>query len=206
MENVTEQESFWQGEFGNQYSDRNKNEKLLASNLSLFSSVLKSTGKIDSLIEFGANIGMNLKSLKKLLPDAEISGIEINKKAYKNLEKLIGKKNSYCQYINNFTFEKTYDLCLIKGVLIHINPEQLSEVYHKLYLASKKYILIAEYYNPTPVSMPYRGHENKLFKRDFAGEMLDKFQDLFLLDYGFVYHRDNLFPQDDINWFLLKKK
>ena len=88
----------------------------------------------------------------------------------------------------------------------HINPEQLSEVYHKLYLASKKYILIAEYYNPTPVSMPYRGHENKLFKRDFAGEMLDKFQDLFLLDYGFVYHRDNLFPQDDINWFLLKKK
>ena len=206
MENVTEQESFWQGEFGNQYSDRNKNEKLLASNLSLFSSVLKSTGKIDSLIEFGANIGMNLKSLKKLLPDAEISGIEINKKAYKNLEKLIGKKNSYCQSINNFTFEKTYDLCLIKGVLIHINPEQLSGVYHKLYLASKKYILIAEYYNPTPVSMPYRGHENKLFKRDFAGEMLDKFQDLFLLDYGFVYHRDNLFPQDDINWFLLKKK
>ena len=206
MENVTEQEYFWQGEFGNKYSDRNKNEKLLASNLSLFSSVLKSTGKIDSLIEFGANIGMNLKSLKKLLPDAEISGIEINKKAYKNLEKLIGKKNSYCQSINNFTFEKTYDLCLIKGVLIHINPEQLSEVYHKLYLASKKYILIAEYYNPTPVSMPYRGHENKLFKRDFAGEMLDKFQDLFLLDYGFVYHRDNLFPQDDINWFLLKKK
>ena len=206
MENVTEQESFWQGEFGNQYSDRNKNEKLLASNLSLFSSVLKSTGKIDSLIEFGANIGMNLISLKQLLPDAEISGIEINKKAYKNLEKLIGKKNSYCQSINNFTFEKTYDLCLIKGVLIHINPEQLSEVYHKLYLASKKYILIAEYYNPTPVSMPYRGHENKLFKRDFAGEMLDKFEDLFLLDYGFVYHRDNLFPQDDINWFLLKKK
>ena len=97
-------------------------------------------------------------------------------------------------------------MCLIKGVLIHINPEQLSEVYHKLYLASKKYILIAEYYNPTPVSIPYRGHENKLFKRDFAGEMLDKFQDLFLLDYGFVYHRDNLFPQDDINWFLLKKK
>ena len=206
MENVTEQESFWQGEFGNQYSDRNKNEKLLASNISLFSSILKLTGKIDSLIEFGANIGMNLKSLKQLLPDAEISGIEINKKAFKNLEKLIGKKNSYCQSINNFTIEKTYDLCLIKGVLIHINPQQLNEVYHKLYLASKKYILIAEYYNPTPVSVSYRGHENKLFKRDFAGDMLDKFEGLSLLDYGFVYHRDNLFPQDDINWFLLKKK
>ena len=32
---MLEQESFWQGEFGNQYSDRNKNEKLLASNISL---------------------------------------------------------------------------------------------------------------------------------------------------------------------------
>ncbi len=206
MENISEQESFWEGEFGNQYSDRNKHEKLLASNISLFSSVLKSTSKIDSLIEFGANIGMNLKSLKQLLPGAEISGIEINKKAYKKLEKLIGKKKSYCQSIIDFTFEETYDLCLIKGVLIHINPEHLNEVYHKLYLASKKYILIAEYYNPVPMGMTYRGHKDKLFKRDFAGEMLDKFDDLSLLDYGFVYHRDNLFPQDDINWFLLKKK
>jgi hypothetical protein len=44
-----------------------------------------------------------------------------------------------------------------------------------------------------------------MFKRDFAGEMLDKFQDLRLLDYGFVYHRDTQFPQDDVNWFLLEK-
>jgi len=44
-----------------------------------------------------------------------------------------------------------------------------------------------------------------LFKRDFAGEMLDRFKDLELLDYGFVYHRDNNFPQDDLNWFLLRK-
>ena len=46
----------------------------------------------------------------------------------------------------------------------------------------------------------------KLFKRDFAGELLDAFPSLDLVDYGFVYHRDPNFPQDDMNWFLLEKK
>jgi len=63
-----------------------------------------------------------------------------------------------------------------------------------------------EYYNPVPVEVSYRGHQGKLFKRDFSGEMLDKFKDLRLIRYGFVYHRDPSFPQDDITWFLLEKK
>jgi spore coat polysaccharide biosynthesis protein SpsF len=90
-------------------------------------------------------------------------------------------------------------------VLIHINPDRLQDVYDLLYKTSRRYICLAEYYNPTPVKVDYRGHKNKLFKRDFAGEMLDRFKDLELLDYGFVYHRDNNFPQDDLNWFLLRK-
>ena len=90
-------------------------------------------------------------------------------------------------------------------MLIHINPELLSAVYQKLYAASTDYILIAEYYNPSPVSINYRGHKDRLFKRDFAGEMLEKFPDLQLVDYGFSYRKDPTFPQDDITWFLLKK-
>ena len=53
--------------------------------------------------------------------------------------------------------------------------------------------------------MPYRGHEDRLFKRDFAGEMMKKFNDLKLVDYGFVYHADCNFPQDDVTWFVLEK-
>ena len=98
------------------------------------------------------------------------------------------------------------DLALIKGVLIHINPEMLNTVYDKLYKASKRLILICEYYNPSPVAIPYRGHSDRLFKRDFAGEMLDKYSALRLIDYGFSYHRDPAFPQDDINWFLMEKR
>ncbi len=51
------------------------------------------------------------------------------------------------------------------------------------------------------------GYKEKLFKRDFAGELLDTFSDLQLLDYGFLlsHHRDPNFPHDDGTWFLLKK-
>ena len=91
-------------------------------------------------------------------------------------------------------------------VLIHINPEFLTEVYKRLYSVAKRYILVCEYYNTTPVSVNYRDHADRLFKRDFAGEMLDMYPELELLDYGFLYHRDRNFPQDDFTWFLLEKR
>jgi len=42
-----------------------------------------------------------------------------------------------------------------------------------------------------------------LFKRDFAGELMDNFP-VELVDYGFQYHRD-VFPADDVTWFLMRK-
>ena len=201
----TEQEVFWAGEFGTEYIDRNKGEYLLASNLSFFSNSLKQAGKIKSCIEFGANIGMNLKALKLLYPDLKLNGIEINSTAAEELKKIIGENSVYNCSIFDFEPIEKVELALIKGVLIHINPEYLSTVYQKLYDASSNYILIAEYYNPSPVAIPYRGHSDRLFKRDFAGEMLQLYSDLKLIDYGFLYKNDPVFPQDDITWFLLEK-
>ncbi|MBP6090274.1 MAG: hypothetical protein KA521_03405 [Crocinitomicaceae bacterium] len=201
----TEQEAFWAGSFGNEYIERNKSDELLASNLNFFSKALAKIQPISEFIEFGANIGMNLKALSLLFPGKTFSGIEINQLAASELSSLIGQENVYNCSIFDFTPTKTYDLAFIKGVLIHINPDQLDLVYQKLYTASKKYILIAEYYNPSPVMIPYRGNEDRLFKRDFAGEMLDKYADLTLVDYGFAYRKDPVFPQDDITWFLLEK-
>jgi spore coat polysaccharide biosynthesis protein SpsF len=98
------------------------------------------------------------------------------------------------------------DISLIKWVLIHINPDMLPTVYEKLYQASSRFIRVGEYYNPSPVAIPYRGHTDRLFKRDFAGEMMERYPDLSLIDYGFVYRRDPAFPQDDITWFLMEKR
>tara|TARA_B100001093_G_scaffold163236_1_gene155611 strand:- start:7317 stop:7937 length:621 start_codon:yes stop_codon:yes gene_type:complete len=201
----TEQESFWAGKFGANYIDRNSGENLLASNLNFFSKSLKQIKKIKSCIELGANIGMNLKALKLLYPGLNIDAVEINQQACLELEKVVGKTHTFNKSIFDFNSNLKYDFVLIKGVLIHINPDRLSDVYKKLYQLSNRYILIAEYYNPSPVAIAYRGHNDRLFKRDFAGEFLNKFPNLNLVDYGFIYHRDQNFPQDDITWFLIEK-
>ncbi len=201
----TEQEEFWAGDFGNNYIERNKDATLLASNINLFSKIFSKTFGVNSVMEFGANIGMNLIAIKKILPFTKLYGIEINEKAYDKL-KNIDYVSAFHSSILDFDIEVKADFVFTKGVLIHINPEELKNVYKKIYEASDKYICIIEYYNPVPVSIDYRGHKNRLFKRDFAGDFLKNFSGLKLIDYGFIYHNDNNFPQDDINWFLLKKR
>lgn len=205
----TEQEEFWSGEFGDAYIERNDSAQLLARNIGIFSDIIQRMNKIDSVIEFGSNIGMNLKAIKTLVPHIQCSAIEINHKAAEILKKdafFNHEIHVYEQSILEYRPEKQFDFVLIKGVLIHINPDELQEVYRKLYESSKQYICIAEYYNPTPVTVQYRGNADRLFKRDFAGEFMDKYPDVNLIDYKFNYHRDYHFPQDDSTWFLLEKR
>ena len=197
------QEEFWASEFGDSYISRNQSAILLASNTAFFSEIFKS---IDSMpltfLELGANIGMNVKAILNLSPDAHFTGIEINQKACEILAK------TGCDVVESSIIDaridRKFDFVFCKGVLIHLSPDQLRTTYAKLYEWSSKYILIAEYYNPVPVAIQYRGNADRLFKRDFAGEVLDSFPDLILRDFGFAYHRSK-YPQDDINWFLLEK-
>ena len=202
----TEQEAFWAGDFGVDYIGRNRGDALLASNLDFFGKALRQARGLASCIEFGANIGMNLRALKLLHPAQEQFGIEINPEAARQLGEFIPPGNVSQQSILNYAPSRNFDLALIKGVLIHINPDVLPAVYDKLHAATGKYLLVAEYYNPAPVAIAYRGHADRLFKRDFAGEILDRHSDLMLVDYGFSYHRDPDFPQDDINWFLMERQ
>lgn len=202
MSYKTEQEEFWATEFGNEYIKRSQN---YIPNIPFFSEVIRRTSNVKSVIEFGSNIGLNLKALNILLPECKLTGVDINETACKFLQEW-GKCNVINKSIFDYNEKHRYDLSMTKGVLHFINPEMLNDVYEKLYNSSNRYILIAEYYNPTPVHVVYRGHTNQIVKRDFAGEMLDKYSDLTLVDYGFLYHRDNYFHQDDINWFLLEKK
>jgi spore coat polysaccharide biosynthesis protein SpsF len=205
MQFETDQEKFWAGNFGTEYIARNNSQKLLAANLHFFSKALRTAAPIKSCLEFGANIGLNLKSLSLLYPGIELSAVEINADAVSELSKLIKLKDIFRGSILDFTPSRQFDLTVVKGVLIHINPEKLSVVYDSIVRASNRYVLVAEYYNPVPVSIPYRGHTDRLFKRDFAGEIMDRHPELRLIDYGFCYRRDPAFPQDDINWFLMEK-
>jgi spore coat polysaccharide biosynthesis protein SpsF len=201
----TEQEAFWAGDFGTEYIKRNQGDALLASNLNFFVKALCRARDIHSCMEFGANIGMNLKALNLLYPGMDAHAVEINAEAATLLGTVIPPANVHHTSILDFLPSRQWDLTLIKGVLIHMNPDMLHQVYDKLFAACGRYLLVAEYYNPSPVAIPYRGNSDRLFKRDFAGEIMDRHPQLQLVDYGFAYRRDPSFPQDDITWFLMQK-
>ena len=205
-EHRTEQENFWAGEFGKKYINRNRGDRAIAANTVLFAEIFQSLPeKISTVMEFGANIGNNLVAINRLLPFSELTALEINAEAVEVLRKSEEVNKVYHTSIMDFEPEHPSDLIFTKGVLIHINPDHLENVYNKMYSASKRYICIIEYYNPTPVTIEYRGHSERLFKRDFAGDLMDMYPDLRLINYGFVYHRDNNFHLDDLNWFLMEK-
>ncbi len=201
----TEQENFWAGDFGEEYISRNSGSKIISSNLNFLSNALENTRDFSGCIEFGANAGMNLIALKLLFPGLKMDAIEINPEAVKTLRENFPNATIYEGSIIDFKPLKKWDLVLIKGVLIHINPKYLEKVYENLFNSTSRYILLCEYYSRAPEKLDYRGYKNKLFKRDFCGELLDRYKNLRLVDYGFVYHRDQRFPQDDLSWFLLEK-
>ena len=205
MREMTVQERFWQGEFGDAYVDRNAGAAAVASSLAFFGRALARAGTLDSVLELGSNRGLNLQALRALLPHAQLQGVELNGKAC-TLARALEVAEIWEGSLFDYAVTAAFDLAFTKGVLIHLPPDLLPAAYDKLYQASKRFILVAEYYNPTPVEVSYRGHAERLFKRDFAGELLDRHADLRLLDYGFAYHRDPLFPADDISWFLLEKQ
>jgi len=201
----TPQEQLWAGEFGNDYIARNRDAALLDNNRALFDKILSHTQGVGSAIEFGPNIGNNLRALRELMPSAELHGVEINATAAAEIQAWGGATVEVASLLD-FTPSDKWDLSFTKGVLIHLPPEALPDIYDKLVAASSRYVMVCEYYNPTPVEVSYRGLERALFKRDFAGEILDAHPELTLVDYGFTYHRDTRHPLDDSTWFLMEKQ
>ena len=201
----TPQEQLWAGEFGNDYIARNRDIALVDSNRALFDKILSRTQGVTSAIEFGANIGNNLHAILDLYPKTELHSVEINATAAAEIQAWGGATVEVASLLD-FEPTRQWDLSFTKGVLIHLPPDALPGIYDKLVAASARYVMVCEYYSPTPVEVTYRGHEHALFKRDFAGEILDAHPELRLVDYGFTYHRDPLYPLDDSTWFLMEKQ
>lgn len=195
---------FWAGDFGNAYTDRNKinpddAQLFFANALAIVDHDIK------SVIEFGANKGHNLQALRAEYPGIETTGVEINLQASEIL-----LEHADNVLVTSFldispTMALKADLVLTKGVLIHIDPTNLYLAYRVIAQCAKRYVLMAEYFCPTPRPIRYRSFDGKLWARDFAGEFLDQNTDFELRDYGFVYDRDP-HPQDNLHWFLMERK
>jgi pseudaminic acid biosynthesis-associated methylase len=203
----SEQEQFWAKTYAEDYIKKNSEfDHKLGSEA--WKKMLQEThGGVKNFLECGCNIGRNIEQLKLALPNAKPSIIEISEPAFKFVTARHDFAKAYNGAILDSDFEKaSYDLVFTMGVLIHINPDQLLDHMKKMFEYSRKYVLIGEYFNRTPVSLEYQGEKDKLFKRDFGKLFLENFE-VKLLDYGFLWGQ--IYDPagfDDIVWWLFEKR
>lgn len=212
---MSETEEFWRGEFGTDYQRRNRGEPLIANNMKFFRRILEPTEWLvdnrywkPSVIEFGAGVGLNLIALQRLGFDPRrMKAVEINHDACDELRRIEGLTVEERSMFENGSFGE-WDMVLSSGFLIHISPEELGEAYQILYQSCKSggCLVICEYFAATPTPVRYRGHENRLWRRNYGKDLLDRFGDLSLLSYDFVADIDPVCPRDNMNIWILRKK
>ena len=201
----TEQEEFWANTYATDYIKKNSDFDSLAGQKA-WQEMLSKTDSISTILECGCNIGRNIKFLNNILPSAKKSIIELSKPAYDFVINNMEIQNSFNGSILESELNgHTFDLVFSTGVLIHIHPDNLLDNMQRMFLYSKKYILIGEYFNRTPTMIEYQGQKDKLFKRDFGKLFIENF-DVTVVDYGFLWgHIYDKAGFDDVTWWLFEK-
>lgn len=160
---------------------------------------------LSTVLEVGANIGLNLRTLDRFL-DADLTAVEPNAVARERLlaDGVVGKGRAIDAVAKALPFDDdTFDLVFTAGVLIHVNPDDLARSCQEMHRVSRKYVLCAEYYSATPREVPYRGMGGQLFLRDFGAFWMQTCPDLKLVDYGFFWTGAG--AVDNLTWWLFQK-
>lgn len=205
MTNKTEQEEFWANTYATDYIKKNSDFDEFTGQKA-WQVMLSKTDSISTILECGCNIGRNIKFLNNIIPSAKKSIIELSKSAYDFVINNMEIQNSFNgSIIESELSGHTFDLVFTMGVLIHIHPDNLLDNMQRMFLYSKKYILIGEYFNRTPTMIEYQGQKDKLFKRDFGKLFVENF-DVTVVDYGFLWgHIYDKAGFDDVTWWLFEK-
>lgn len=158
-----------------------------------------------SILEVGANIGINLRALRALT-GARLFAVEPNDKARQRLidDKVVAASDLRSGLASSIDWPNgVADLVFTSGVLIHIHPDQLEHSVREIHRCAARWIAAIEYFSDRPETIPYRGHVDRLFKRDFGGFWLDTFPELRVAAYGFLWKR--VTGLDNLTWWLFEK-
>lgn len=162
-----------------------------------------SLGDITSVVDVGANIGRNIGFLQdsNLLPNASYTAIDINEQALRQLNSNFPNTKTIQSSIQTLDCGDTFDLVFTSGVLIHISPDNLHQVFDKLIKLTSKYCILIEYFNRTPIELSYQGRSKLLWKRDFGRDFLN-YSGFELCSYGFLwgYEYDQAGFDDTTYW------
>ncbi len=205
---ATKQERLWRGGFGDAYTARNAaSEAKLAALTAQWAAVLRPTigAPPRSILEVGANIGLNLRALARLT-NAGLYAVEPNARAREALvaDGVVPPGHALdglCEAIP--LADRSMELVFTSGVLIHVHPDNLLAACREIHRVSSRYVVCIEYFAAKPEEVRYRDQSEALFKRDFGSFYLDNFPGLSILDCGFSWKRAT--GLDDLTWWIFSK-
>ncbi len=209
----TVQMQVWKGEFGRAYTDRNTLDvgdmnalwfgNYGVTRREINQVFLQGIPKDASFLEVGCNVGNQLLQLQE---DGytNLSAIELQSYAVEIAKSRLGNVAIRQGSALALPYENdSFDVVFTSGVLIHIAPEDLPRAMAEIHRCAKTYIWGTEYYAPDVTSVNYRGHEELLWKMDYARRYLEGFNDLDLVR---EHHLPYLENQNVDTVFLLRKK
>jgi spore coat polysaccharide biosynthesis protein SpsF len=217
----------WLGEFGDEYTDRCGSVEAIKEQetprRSMFDLIFSEIRRASRgypfaphfpVLEVGANVGQNIRAIAKEY-DFEIAGVEPNTKAF---EALRSNTESLCDFhctgprhyravqaeTNHLPFsDNAFSLVFTAGVLIHVPPDEIDKAMEEIHRVSSTWIVAIEYFAPEEREVEYRGRSGMLWLRDYGSMYMDKFPDLELVSYGFLWKRAT--GMDNVTYWIFKK-
>jgi pseudaminic acid biosynthesis-associated methylase len=188
----------WCGDFGREYTRRSclnpeqvdalwkKNYGATRTELNL--RFLHNIPLEARILEVGCNIGNQLLLLQRL-GYSNLYGVDVQDYALEIARS--GTKNINFTQASSFALpyeDQYFDLVFTSGVLIHISPKDLPLALDEIHRCAKRYIWGSEYHASTTTEINYRGHNELLWKTDYAREYLARFDDLeMIMDHRLPY-------------------
>jgi pseudaminic acid biosynthesis-associated methylase len=181
---TTDQLKHWEADFGDAYTERNPVN--WESIIPIWQTIVGGLS-FKHIVEAGPNRGHNLRVLHHLgVASGNIIGVEPNPTAIQ----IARASSTHFSVLQGNLFELPFvdgyaDLVITAGVLIHVALADLPRALAQIYRVSNRYILCAEYFAETETVIPYRGHDDLLWKRNFKQHYLDQFPNLKVIREGY---------------------
>jgi SAM-dependent methyltransferase len=115
---------------------------------SILVNLLPSLNPISSVLDVGCGRGRLASLLGEVLPSAHYTGLDIGLAQVQATEAVRPDGNVYHTPIQDFDPKHRFDLVLSSEVLMHIPPNEIEQVAHKMSTIASKYILLIEWTEP----------------------------------------------------------
>lgn len=193
--------NIWTGPFGDDYTRRDQGS--VSARAAAWVKLIPPGVK--SVLEVGANKGLNLQALSALGID-EFYAAEPNELALGLLMEsgLLPKENIRADFAHQLGFpDGVADLAFTSGVLIHVPYDRLLASMREIHRCARKWIICGEYFAKQERMIPYRGTQETLWVRNYRDLWLESFPDLRLIQSWFA--DKVLTGLDDVNFWVFEK-